>query len=313
LGVVKAHGKNPYTLVSPYLNRVSVHLASHSLDVLNEGVQFVGVSAANFFETTLSFTLPTLVLNLRKDALDMVSRITGRHLGLLLMESLHDVLALLFMQDSQEAFVRSTSFLVELFSNIAKDPSRVERQPFGKGFTLGSLVTSCIVTFLVEIIVNWGDPRVLVVRQAEVAIRRAQAAIQSASAGYAQQDLGAFLKNHMLGIISGMNEILLDIQGRKTVEEKQKVIRSMGGLIKRVGSVIAAFSPQVSCVCLFSPITANLHTFRSWPVFKARSQSRPSGLRRFTHGASSLNHHASSMLALMWVRLSPHSCAFGRK
>src|SRR5690242_15034179 len=105
----------------------------------------MGVSAANFFETTLSYTLPTLVLNLRKDALDMVSRITGRHLGLLLMDSLHDVLALLFMQDSQEAFVRSTGFLVELFSDIAKDPSRAEREPFGKGFTLGSLVTSCIV------------------------------------------------------------------------------------------------------------------------------------------------------------------------
>ena len=61
-------------------------------------------------------------------------------------------------------------------------------------------------------------------------------------------DLGSFLKPHMLGIISQLNERLHDLQGKKSVEEKRKIIRSINQLIGRVGNTMASFSPQVSLV-----------------------------------------------------------------
>ncbi len=248
LGVVKAHSKNPYTLVSPYLNRISVHLASHSVDVLNEGVQFFGVSAVNFLETTLSWTLPSLVLQRRRDALDLIVRITGRYLGVMLMDNMPGILSLLFMQDRQSSYDEGTRFLMGIFNEVTSESTRSRGS--GKspksGFSLSSLLTSCTVVFLIEIIVNWGDASGLVVQSADQALRRAQGVLQGSDANYGQTNIGVFLKDHMLGIISGMNDILVDGHGKKSLEEKRKVIRSLGGLIQRVGAGINAFATQVS-------------------------------------------------------------------
>ena len=59
-------------------------------------------------------------------------------------------------------------------------------------------------------------------------------------------DLGDFLKPYMLGIISNVNELLQDGRGKKTVQEKIKVIRSLGVLMKEIGVTMATFSQQVS-------------------------------------------------------------------
>lgn len=59
-------------------------------------------------------------------------------------------------------------------------------------------------------------------------------------------DLGDFLKPYMLGIISNVNELLQDGRGKKTVQEKTKVIRSLGVLMKEIGVTMATFSQQVS-------------------------------------------------------------------
>ncbi len=235
-------------LVKPYFERISVLLVHEGVDNLNEAVQFLGVSAASFLTSTESYTLPALVLKRRRDGLELISRTTGRHLGVILLEHLHEILAVLFLQDDQVSFQRGTAFLVDLFNDIATDSSGADRPviPSGKGVTLASLLTSSIVNFLVEIIVQWGD---LVKRQAnkaDRALERAQHAL-GMTAAYGKSDLGAFLKNHMLGIISCMNDILLNLQGAKSIHEKRKVIRSLGQLVSRVGGgVSAAFCPQVS-------------------------------------------------------------------
>lgn len=249
LGVVKAHDKNPYTLVSPHLNRVSVHLVSHSVDVLNEGVQFLGVSTVSFLETTLSWTLPSLVLQRRRDALDLIVRITGRYLGVMLMDNMAGILSLLFMQDQQASYEEGTNFLMGIFNEVTLEPTRSSGRSPRSGFSLLSLLTSCTVVFLTEIVVNWGDAGKLVVDRADQALRRAQNLLQGSTPNLGKTDIGTFLKDHMLGIISGMNDILVDGHGKKSVEEKQKVVRSLGGLIQRVGSVIATFAPQVSWTC----------------------------------------------------------------
>ena len=61
-----------------------------------------------------------------------------------------------------------------------------------------------------------------------------------------QQDLGNFLKPWMLGIISDMNDMLQDVQGRKSVSEKCQILRGLTALINNIGPTISNVAPQVS-------------------------------------------------------------------
>ena len=61
----------------------------------------------------------------------------------------------------------------------------------------------------------------------------------------AQRDLGSFLKPWMLGVISDMNDMLQDAQGKKTIAEKRQILRSLGALVVHIGTAISNVAPQV--------------------------------------------------------------------
>lgn len=63
--------------------------------------------------------------------------------------------------------------------------------------------------------------------------------------GKMPRDLATFLKPHILGIMTYLNEVLQDVQGRRSPEYKKQVVRSIGELIKKIGSPISAIAPQV--------------------------------------------------------------------
>lgn len=62
----------------------------------------------------------------------------------------------------------------------------------------------------------------------------------------ASQHIGNFLKGYMLGIIALLNDILQDVQGRKTDDMKRKVLFGLNALVREVGPSINAVAPQVS-------------------------------------------------------------------
>ena len=57
--------------------------------------------------------------------------------------------------------------------------------------------------------------------------------------------LGAFLKTYMLGLISDINDMLQDVQGKKSVTAKRKILRSLGALVSEIGPAINNVAPQV--------------------------------------------------------------------
>ena len=65
------------------------------------------------------------------------------------------------------------------------------------------------------------------------------------------QHIGSFLKPYMLGIIAQLNDVLQDVQGRKTDDMKRKVLFGLNALIKEVGTSISAVAPQVSTFSIF--------------------------------------------------------------
>ena len=81
-----------------------------------------------------------------------------------------------------------------------------------------------------------------------------------------KQDLGEFLKTHMLGILSNMNDMLQDIPGKATVEAKQQILRSLGALVSNIGPCITSVAPQVIVSSFrFDAVLMLNALHRSWP------------------------------------------------
>jgi serine/threonine-protein kinase ATR len=85
------------------------------------------------------------------------------------------------------------------------------------------------------------------------------------------EDLGRFLKKYMLGVVSNINEMLQDVQGKKSMSIKRQILRSFGALVIHIGPAINNVAPQVFNA--ISPIADLLikHVCRLWPLFRQRS------------------------------------------
>jgi serine/threonine-protein kinase ATR len=186
----------------------------------------------NFFETTVRYTLPALVVECDKATLDLLAAIVKQPLGVLLVDHSHLVLAKVFMSPSKTD--AALAFLVGVLQSLTRGHGDRE-------VSAPSVITTCVIHFLVELVIELGSLDPTTVATAEAALSKA-GRIQRGDA----TDLGTFLKPHMLGVISHMNDVMHDIQGKKTVDAKRKVIRSLGALAQRVGGMMASFSPQVS-------------------------------------------------------------------
>lgn len=65
-------------------------------------------------------------------------------------------------------------------------------------------------------------------------------------------DLGAFLKQHALGLISHLSDMLQDAKNKASLPRKRAILRSMGALATHVGRAISNIAPQV-CLSLSYP------------------------------------------------------------
>jgi len=50
----------------------------------------------------------------------------------------------------------------------------------------------------------------------------------------------------VLGLISQVNDMLQDVQGKKGVTVKRRIIRGLGVLVLQIGPTITCVAPQVS-------------------------------------------------------------------
>lgn len=228
-------GKQPYNLLSPYLDRISVQLAECLVprpDVVAETMQFIGYTRQAFFtlEAARKNVVPTLVLRHNREALETLSGILGQRLGLLLIEEAANILAKLFLhpQCTTAALEFVVTLLNEQLSNSRNTSST----------TVDKYVRLSIVPLLVTIAIELGDENESTKHVASRALTNVQRSVGTESG-----DLGSFLKPHMLGILASMTEQLMT--PRTTADHKRKIIRSIGQLIELVGHSMASFSPQV--------------------------------------------------------------------
>ena len=231
--LAKHYRKSPYFLIYPYMDQVSVAVVRNVRrrpDVVAEATNLLGQTRQNFVQTTLSHTLPALVLETDIEALETIAGIVGRRLVEILLDHMAEILVKVFL--TADLTDKCLAFLVKLFK--ANMEPGADRHVSG-----ASLITSCHLNFAVALIVELSDATNK--GPAERALKKAQ---EITSPG-ASSDIGAFLKPIMLGIMTHLNETLHDIRGKKTVEFKCKLIASLGSLISLVGDSMASYSPQV--------------------------------------------------------------------
>ncbi|WVQ68017.1 uncharacterized protein L199_006223 [Kwoniella botswanensis] len=197
-----------------------------NIELLNITMQFIGMTRKNFLETTLVHTIPALVLSRNGDALKEVAGVVQQKLGVMLMDNISHILAQAFLRPHQTD--SALRFLVSLLKDMTSSNPRA--QP---NISISSLMTACIVDLVVMLIVELGDQNRSVRADAKAALIKAS--LQQTGS----EDIGAFLKPLMLGVISQLNDMLHDVQGKKTVDYKRKIIKSFGSLIRLVGDSMA--------------------------------------------------------------------------
>jgi hypothetical protein len=73
-------------MLSPYFPKISTVLVSGKLDTLNEATQFLGLSRASFVESTILYTVPSLVLREDRSTLETIANVVNKALGILLID-----------------------------------------------------------------------------------------------------------------------------------------------------------------------------------------------------------------------------------
>ena len=237
--VARYIGKSPYLLLSPFFPDLSPFLLTGRLDLLNEATQFLGISRASFVETTLHYSVPHAVLAQNKAVLEGIAGLVNRPLGLLLVEHptlMPHVLKAIYMQKQNDAVPKAAAWLMEVLQVLKHGDAPI---------ALSNLLSTHLTNLLVEIIIDLGDEAKQ--SAAEIALKRVyRACHSSANVDSSPNAFANWLKQNMLGIITGISDTMHDVRGRKTAGEKTKIVRSLGSLIKHVGISMAGFSSQAS-------------------------------------------------------------------
>ncbi|KAH9938115.1 uncharacterized protein B0H18DRAFT_1080892 [Fomitopsis serialis] len=248
------HKKTPYALVSPYMVQVAPFILSKLCTqpmLLAESCRFLSLRSDGFVSATLHHTLPQLFGTCNVKALEAVARETRERISQLFLQYSHQILAYAFRLQGPGASNKVLNFIVTLLREASQQALELD---------LSSLVGSCKIPLLAELITVLGDEDP---DQAEyLSLTRNRRRLSKHSKN-------AFLKPHMLGIITILNDQLQDVYGKRTLESKRTIVRSLGGFIREMGPAIATAAPQIMATLQTMLVIPQLTdvTLQSWREF----------------------------------------------
>ncbi|KAI0660728.1 hypothetical protein C8Q70DRAFT_912237 [Cubamyces menziesii] len=264
--LVKHHKKSPYSLTAPYMNRIAPYLVNQLRthpDGVQECCRFLSVSQYDFINLTLKYTLPQLFAESDLKGLDAVAREMNSSVALLFLDQAHYILAHAFMLQGPGQTNKTLQFILNLLKAAATDASSLQ---------ISTLVGSCIVLLLTEIVICLGDEDPDVVDTAAKGLRkvaRQHAPSKSRLPSGSDEEFAALLKEHMLGVISTLNDMLQEVHGKQSIEAKQKILRSFGEFAKQVGPAIINVAPQIMATLQTTLVVPQLSdaALQSWHSF----------------------------------------------
>ncbi|KZO97981.1 hypothetical protein CALVIDRAFT_50339 [Calocera viscosa TUFC12733] len=240
--IAQSRGVSPYNLFAPHLPRISVVLVeklASAPQMVSEACQLISLTRNDFLSLTLDHTLPPLIASGRRDVLQIISRDLNKSIAGMAVARDSLVLAHLFLCPSEVQTDTGIEFLLGIISEATGKAASI---------TLVGLIKGCMVPLLSELVMNLGDEDSNKSKMAIEALKKLERHTFVPAKGqrhHPSSDLASFLKSHMLGVISHLNDVLHDMQGKKSHAFKQQVVRSLGSLIDLVGASISSIAPQI--------------------------------------------------------------------
>ncbi|CDO73801.1 hypothetical protein BN946_scf185015.g130 [Trametes cinnabarina] len=238
----KHHHKSPYSLTAAYMNRIAPYLVKRFKthpDGVPEICRFLSVSQRDFINLTLKYTLPQLFADGDLKGLEAVGAEMGSSVAMLVLDYAQNILAHAYMLQGFGQTNKTIKFILDVLKAAASD---------GSSLQIITLINSCIILLLAEIVICLGDEDPDIVDAASQGLRKVAREATSPKSNLpigSDEEYNAFLKEHMLGIISTLNDMLQEVHGKQSMESKQRILRSFGEFAKQVGPAISNVAPQV--------------------------------------------------------------------
>ncbi|KZW04164.1 hypothetical protein EXIGLDRAFT_758462 [Exidia glandulosa HHB12029] len=229
--------KSMYSLISPFMPEISrlvVGKLTTSPATLIEFCRIASTSPMDFITQTLHHTLPVIVHQRDAATLARISQETSRSMPALLLGDSHlsVILRMAFMSNDSDEVLE---FIIVQLTKDAHGGETVRGE---------TLVRSCILPLICELVCCLGDTAQLEGRDVIIALEKVQRKIAPASSSRRLPSLAAFLEPYLLGTITHINDLLHDVRGRKQTKEKNKLIQSFGSFFALIGPGISHVSHQ---------------------------------------------------------------------
>ncbi|KAI0053695.1 hypothetical protein FA95DRAFT_478808 [Auriscalpium vulgare] len=295
LSLEKHFKKKSYALIFPYIAQVAPFLVNRWLSqpaLLLESCRFLSISPGDFIEATLPHTLPPLFGACDLGVLQKISKDLGTQPSLLFVKQAQAILSHVFLLQGPGLTNKALAFIASILTEATS----------GEQIKVSDIVGSYTVQLLGTLVNVLGDEDQVKVNAARQALQKVEKSLESSKGRRRQSDgddLGGFLKLHMLGIISYMIDLLHDVQGKKSPQAKQQTLRSLGALAHTIGPLISGVAPQIMATLQAMVMIPGLSdaALDSWFTF----------LKTLT--LSDAGAHAgptSASMVVAWTSLSPH-------
>ncbi|KAF9266203.1 hypothetical protein L218DRAFT_101271 [Marasmius fiardii PR-910] len=232
----KNHKISTYTLLLPHFDKLAPYLISKictDRTLLIEACKLLTMVPSDFIIVTLPRTLPVIFCNRDKKVLDALAKEINLKPSAILLKHAHEVLAHVFLLPNTEQTDEALKFVVRTLSASSGSES----------INTQSVVKSCVVPLLAEIVTRLGHENSQKAEEALVALKKV-GAILGPTSNPGSGPVG-FLLFYILGIISTVNDMLQDVHGKKTVERKREILRSIGVVVEQIGQEVARVAPQI--------------------------------------------------------------------
>ncbi|EJD53664.1 hypothetical protein AURDEDRAFT_53550 [Auricularia subglabra TFB-10046 SS5] len=227
--------KSFYNIISPFLPEISCLVVSKLKAaplMLVEFCQLLGLKPADFLTQTLQHTLPGLVHDLDAGTLEKLSADLGRSLPTLIVSNAHMILTRAFLSNNTDIVFE---FILALLHQDANPKAQVKGDTF---------VRSCVLALVCELVCCLGDTDQMEGRDAISALEKVQRKIAPSTSKRSTTTVSTFLRPYLLGIMTHFNDLLHDLRGRKTVQDKNMFIRSLGSFFVIIGPPVYQVAHQ---------------------------------------------------------------------
>ncbi|KAH7912967.1 hypothetical protein BJ138DRAFT_1134431 [Hygrophoropsis aurantiaca] len=109
------------------------------------------------------------------------------------------------------------------------------------------VIKSCVNPLLAKLVVALGDENKDISASALQALKKVNRtlSVSKKDSDLADIELVPFLKQYMLGLVSNLNDMLQDVQGKKPISMKRQILRGLGALVSHIGPAVHNIAPQI--------------------------------------------------------------------